>query len=221
MKFLEFKSLLSTLIAGNNAFRDDEALKTLIFNSIIEVAKKTDPLLLVTSDCLENRIIKKIDDGVYLKEPNKISSDESIVLIDDDLIPAVAHIVITYFSVGEKILRHKTLATTIIENYNWERFNSFGDEFDILNVALEAVDFHGYKKIYISKIKTINNTYRYVWDMDFVSKLDKFLINRDVSLSKSDFNNINLFISFAENIMTEKNEEYENINKFDNYLGSL
>lgn len=220
MKFQEFKKILNVLRAGDKQIpNDDEVLIFVTHNALIEVAQKTEPLVLVTLDN-ELKIIKVLEDGLYIKEPKEIVDDDSIIEIDDDLIKAVAHTVISSFSTNDNLLKHKTYVNKYINDYNWERFESFNDEKDLLSMSLRAIDFHGFKKIYISKIKGIDG-YFYSWDNTFILKLINFFANTKTALSKSDVINIDNFIAFADGTMTSEHEDYEIIQKFDEYLGSL
>lgn len=221
MKFQEFKKLLEVLKVGGKLPKDDDILTFVTHNALVEVAQKTEPLVLITID-KESKIIKVLEDGLYLKEPRKIIDDNSLIEIDDDLIRAVAHVVISNFSDNENLLRHKTHVSKYINDYNWARFESFNenDEKDLLSMSVRAVDFHGFKKIYISKYKTIQG-YFYNWDESFVAKLESFFMSSNTDMSKSDFNNIDNFIAFADGTMTSEHEDYEIIRKFDEYLGSL
>lgn len=220
MNFQEFKKILDVLRAGNNQIpKDNEVLIFITHNALIEVAQKTEPLVLMTID-KEQKIIKVLEDGLYLKEPRKIIDDNSLIEIDEDLIRAVAHVVISNFSNTDNLLKHKTHASKYINDYIWERFDSFNDDTNLLSESLRAIDFHGFKKIYISKVRGMNG-YFYSWDKSFITKLEGYFSNTKTDLSKSDINNLDNFISFADGIMTMQHEDYETIRKFDEYLGSL
>ncbi|WP_151946621.1 hypothetical protein [Aliarcobacter butzleri] len=220
MNFQEFKKILEILRAGNNQIpKDNETLIFITHNALIEVAQKTEPLVLVTID-KEQKIIKVLEDGLYLKEPRKIIDDNSLIEIDEDLIRAVAHVVISNFSNTDNLLKHKTQASKYINDYVWERFDSFNDDTNLLSEALRAIDFHGFKKIYISKVRGMNG-YFYSWDESFILKLESFFASKKIELSKSDINNLDNFVSYADEIMTVQHEDYETIRKFDEYLGSL
>ncbi|MBD3830649.1 MAG: hypothetical protein IE890_09190, partial [Arcobacter sp.] len=128
MNFQEFKKILDVLRAGNNQIpKDNEVLIFITHNALIEVAQKTEPLVLMTID-KEQKIIKVLEDGLYLKEPRKIIDDNSLIEIDEDLIRAVAHVVISNFSNTDNLLKHKTHASKYINDYIWERFDSFNDD---------------------------------------------------------------------------------------------
>lgn len=211
---------MDVLRAGNKQIpKDDESLILLIQDALIEVAQKTEPLVLITLDN-ELKIIKVLEDGLYLREPKQIIDDNSLIEIDTDLIKAVAHIVISSFSDNDNFVKHKTHANKYINDYNWARFESFNKENDLLAISRKAVDFHGFKKIYVSKYKTSKGT-SYDWDESFISKLESFFAGHRLNLSKSDINNIDNFILFADNIMTSQHEDYGIIDKFDKYLGEL
>jgi len=221
MNFKELKDLIKILGSGNKATpKSDTVLISLVHEALKEIAKKSNPLVLVTPLHQEIRVIKKIEDGLYLKEPQRVVDDESLIEIDDELLQAVAHSVISAYSSSDELLRHKTFVAKIINDYNWERYNSFSENVDLLSLSKEAIDFHGFKKIYIEKNRSLNG-YWFVWDIEFVKKLNKYLVKGLVKLSKSDVNNIELFASYADEKMTDEHEEYENIKEFDRYLGSL
>jgi|GEM_PF-5859790 len=221
MNFKEFKELIQILRSGNKAIpQSDSVLSSLVEEAIKDVAKKTNPLILVTSLHQEIKVIKNIEKDLYIKEPRKIIDDNSLIEIDDELLQAVAHTVISQFSTNDNLLKHKVFASKFINDYNWERFISFKDSCNLLEFSKKAIDFHGFKKIYIEKNRTLNG-YWYKWDFNFIIKLNRYLIKDLLHLSKSDINNINLFIHFADQKLTKEKEEYESIKEFDNYLGSL
>lgn len=221
MNYKEFKGLIDILRAGNKAVpQEDKVLIFMVQEAIKEVAKKTNPLVLVTPLHQDVNIIKKLEEGLYLREPKKIINDDSYIEIDDDLTQAVAHIVISQFSNSDNLLKHKKHASKFIMDYNWERLDSFGENPDLLSLSKQAVDFHGFKKFYIQKNKHING-YWFVWDMDFIKKLNSFLIQNQIEMSKSDTNNINLFISYADNNISIEHDDYEAIKELDKFLGEI
>lgn len=221
MNFGELKELIQILRAGDKVVpKSDFVLISLVQEAMKEVAKKTNPLVLVTPLHQEIKVIKNIEQGLYIKEPRKIVDDETLIEIDEELIQAVAHSVISSFVSSDNLLKHKTHVAKIINDYNWERYESFKDNPDLLSLSRKAIDFQGFKKIYFEKNKSLNG-YWYVWDYKFVFKFDRYLAKGLVKLSKSDVNNINLFIKYADNELTIEHEEYENIKEFDKYLGGI
>jgi hypothetical protein len=222
MTYAEFRDGLKSLMGGNKALPSIESLIPIVQQSLIEVARKTEPLLLITSN-KEEKILQVIDENLFVRQPKKILDENSIIEIDDTLIYAVMYLSATKFSIDSSVSRYRDEANKIISDYNWERFRSFenGSCNDLISLAIDAIDFHGYKKIYLERIKTTKG-YFYDWDASFIDKLDAYLGGTILkNLSKSDINNIDNFIAFADNTMTEEHEEYSTMLEFDKKLSTI
>lgn len=222
MTYAEFRDGLKSLMGGNKALPSIESLIPIVQQSLIEVARKTEPLLLITSN-KEEKILQVIDEKLFVRQPTKILDENSIIDIDDTLIYAVMYVCCSKFSIDSSITKYKYEANKIISDYNWERYYSFenGSCSDLISLAIDAIDFHGYKKIYLERIKTTAG-YFYDWDTSFIDKLDGYLGGTILkNLSKSDINNIDNFIAFADNTMTEEHEEYSTMLEFDKKLSTI
>ena len=222
MTYAEFREGLKSLMGGNKALPGVESLIPIVQQSLIEVARKTEPLLLITNN-KEEKILQVINERLFVKQPTKILNENSIIEIDDTLIYAVMYICGSKFSIDSSVTKYKYEANKIISDYNWERYYSFenGSCNDLISLAIDAIDFHGYKKIYLERIKT-SAGYFYDWDASFIDKLDAYLGGTILkNLSKSDINNIDNFIAFADNTMTDEHEEYLTIFKFDEELSTI
>jgi hypothetical protein len=220
MNYGDFRVNLKSLSADKNAL-SFEGLAPIVHHSLIQVALKTDPLVLITND-KEKKILQNLEDGLFVREPNLPVDESSIIDIDSTLIYAVLYITASKLAHNDNILKYKKEAELIINNYNWERYRVLNDgkEIDLLSISKKALDLHGYKKIYIEKVKTLNG-YFYEWDEAFIKNLDIYLVGAaNKNLSISDVDNMKLFIAYAENTMTSEHEEFLTITALDKHLGS-
>ncbi len=222
MNYSAFRDLLKGVMGGNKALLSIESLIPLVEQSLEEVARKTEPLLLITCN-KEEKILKIIGNNLFLKQPKKITDENSIIEIDDDLIYAVINLTASKFSIDTSIAKYKQESNKIMSDYNWNRFESFRDanNGDLISLANEAIEFHGYKKIYLQRVKS-KDGYFYDWDMSFINKLEMYLsgaILKDIS--KSDINNIDNFIAYADNNMTIEHEDYSTIKQLDKKLSTI
>lgn len=220
MTYGDFRTNLKSLSADKKALTLEE-LAPIVHHSLIQVASKTDPLVLITND-KEKKILQNLEDGLFVREPNIPTDETSIIDIDNTLIYAVLYITASKVSHNDNILKYKKEAELIINNYNWERHKVLNDgkDIDLLNISRKALDLHGYKKIYIERIKILNG-YFYEWDEAFIKNLDIYLTGTaNKNLSKSDVDNLKLFIAYAENTMTTEHEEFLTITALNKHLGS-
>lgn len=222
MNYLTFRDLLKGVMGGNKTLPSIEFLIPLVEQSLEEVARKTEPLLLITNN-KEEKILKIIGNNLFLKQPKKIIDEYSIIEIDNDLIYAVINLTASKFSTDTSVAKYRQESNKIMSDYNWNRFESFkdGKGEDLNSLAIKAIDFHGYKKIYLQKIKN-KDGYFYDWDISFINKLDMYLGGTILNnISKSDINNIDNFIAYADNNMTIEHEEYSTIRQLDKKLSTI
>lgn len=59
------------------------------------------------------------------------------------------------------------------------------------------------------------------FDSSYIVAFEKYISGEHSSMSKSHWNNINLFIDYANNKVAEDHPEYEALKAFDNYLGKV
>lgn len=222
MTYGDFRVNLKSLMGGDKSLLSVEALAPIVHHSLIQVAVKTDPLVLITND-IEQKVLQNLEDGLIVREPSLPIDESSILDIDSALIYAVLYITASKFSHNDNILKYKKEAELIINNYNWERHRVLENDenIDLLDLSKRALDLHGYKKIYLKKLKTLNG-YFYDWDEAFVKNLDIYLTGAvNKNLTKSDIENLKMFIDFAENIMTNEHNEYPTMTEVDKHLGSI
>ncbi len=90
-----------------------------------------------------------------------------------------------------------------------------------MNNIQRLKDLYGEEKSF-SKVAKTTHGREYEWDSDFIKTFNDFLKGEELyNKSKSDRNRIEKFIAFANNEMSEDDEDYEVMKKFNDYLGGL
>lgn len=221
MKYAEFKSYLKVIGTNKSSLPEDSVLKLLLSHALKEVAIDAEPLLLNTK-VKDEKIIKILEDGSYLSAPIVPSNDEDSIIIDEDLIYAVAYLVLSKYCNPELKKHYKDESDTIINNYRWNRYESVKNNVnDELTYTETAIDVMGEKTIYVSKVLTTKG-YFYIWDENFVSIVNDYLIGKALfNITKSDRNNLDRFISFADKTMNVDEKYYEDFLHFDKFLGEM
>ncbi|MCK5111067.1 MAG: hypothetical protein KAQ94_06055 [Arcobacteraceae bacterium] len=220
MKYEDFKKHLTVIVGGDRPLpKDNNDLKTIILQCLREVAAKCEPLSLMTRD-MENDILQSMEseDGLYIRVPKLSMENDDVMDMDETLVYAVSYLT------ASKLSKHKKDdneddAKAIMTDYNWKRYKDIeSGKLDLQkSVAENSLDIHGYKLIYIKKIKTLNG-YVYIWDDAFVTILNKYLAGETLAeLSKSDRNNIDEYLAYGDSGLKD-NEMYEALNK---YLATL
>lgn len=80
------------------------------------------------------------------------------------------------------------------------------------------------KKRGLKKISTVKHSAHgkhHEFDNEFIKALDKYLDGTPDLMTKSDWNNITLFIKYADGELDSSHREYERIVELDKYLATL
>lgn len=221
MKYADFKSYLKVIGTNKTVLPEDNVLKLLLSQALKEVAIDAEPLLLNTK-VKDKNIIKILEDGSYILAPVTPQSDDDLIIIDEELIYAVANTVLSKYCVPDLKKFYREEANSVINSYKWNRYRaieySLDDELTYTEIAIDVM---GEKTIYISKTKTTNG-YVYVWDDSFVSIVNDYLMGKSLTnISKSDRNNLDRLILFFNNEMNVDDKHYLDFVEFNKYLGGL
>lgn len=220
MKYGDFKKYLKMITPGGKVVPGDELLNPLVLQSLREVAFDAEPLLLNTK-VKDKDVIKILEDGSYILAPTVPSNDDEEIVMDKDLIYAVANIVASKYCSLEQRKLYKDEANSIINMYQWNRFRAI--EYGVVDNSTYtevAIDVMGEKTIYINKTKTTNG-YVYEWDDSFVLIVNDYLTGASLTgISKSDRNNLDRLILFFDNGMDVNDKYYDDFFEFNKYLGS-
>jgi len=224
MNYKTFKAQLSLVTKKDvKIVRDeeDEALKVLVKRAIEDVADWTLPLTLVSSN-ISDEIHIHIGNGLLIRKPKKITDDDSLIDIDEDLVLAVIYNVAKILGSRDYKKDYISEESKIITSYNTKRHELLeSGEIDLSRTALEnALNLMGSKKIYTAARVTLTGVV-FDWDLNFIDITNNYLSGKREELSKSDRNNLDLFISFATGQMTTNDENYIVFEEFNKYLGSL
>lgn len=80
---------------------------------------------------------------------------------------------------------------------------------------------YGNAKIFVDINNTTTGT-SYLWDKEFIRRLDDYFKGLPVfEMSKSDRENINIYINYADEKLKNTDEKYVVFKEFDKFLGSL
>lgn len=224
MNYKTFKSQLSLRTRKDVKIvkeDEDDDLKVLVKSAIEDVAEWTFPLCLVSSN-LSDDLLVALDDGLLIRKPKDIEGDDSIIDIDEDLVLAVIYNVAKVLGSRDYKSEYKSEESRIITSYNTKRHKLLENgEVDFRRSALEnALNLMGHKKIY-TKARVLITGISFDWDLAFIQIVNDYLMGKEQELSKSDRNNLDLFISFATEDLSEEDENYFVFQKFNKYLGSL
>lgn len=221
MKYADFKLYLKVIGTNKSSLPEDNVLKLLLSQSLKEVAIDAEPLLLNTKVKDEN-IIKILEDGSYILAPVAPQSDDDLIIIDEELIYAVANTVLSKYCIPDLKKFYRDEANSVINSYKWNRYRAIEYSLDDKLTYTEiAIDVMGEKTIYISKTKTTNG-YVYVWDDSFVSIVNDYFTGESlINISKSDRNNLDRLILFFDNKMNIDDKYYFDFVEFNKYLGGL
>ena len=221
MKYGDFKKYLKMITPGGKVVPADEFLNPLVLQSLREVALDAEPLLLNTK-VKDKDVIKILEDGSYILAPTIPSNDDEEIVMDKDLIYAVANIVASKYCSLEQRKLYKDEANSIINMYQWNRFRAIEyGAIDNSTYTEVAIDVMGEKTIYISKTLTTRG-YVYEWDEVFVSIVNDYLLGKALTtISKSDRNNLDRLILFSNNNMSQEDKYYSDFVEFNKFLGSI
>lgn len=219
MKYRDFKQYLKIITQGGKVVPGDEFLNPLVLQSLREVALEAEPLLLNTK-VKDKDVIKILEDGSYILAPILPSNDEEEIVMDKDLIYAVANIVASKYCSLEQRKLYKDEANSIINMYQWNRYKAIEyGAIDNSTYTEVAIDVMGEKTIYINKTLTTRG-YVYEWDENFISIVNDYLLGMTLTnISKSDRNNLDRLILFSDNKMGEDDRFYSDFVEFNKFLG--
>ena len=218
MTYGGFKDLLKTIMPGDNFSQDTfDTFGSTVLICMREVAEKCNPLELVSNNpsC---EVLKTLEDGLFIRVPEEPKEDTDILDIDETLCVAVAYSVATILGSSHHFAKYIANLGKHSHNYIWNQYNDLQhNKYDLCEIAIRnSLNFKGFKKIYTHKHDTIKGNV-YIWDDDFINKLNEYLKDETIYLSRSDRKNIDEYIDYQIN-GNEDNEMYE---KLDEYLGEL
>ena len=213
MVYSDFKDLLLANLYGDKSkLPDDNVVQALILQALVEVANRCNPLSLRT-DVSDGVILKKIDKE-YIRMPNKPIDYMDRIDIDETLVYAVNSLVASKLCGDDKKAYHLRNGRRGIQDYLWAMYESSNSDKSVM-------DFYGYKGIYTSRFMTING-YVYDFDQEFIKNVNSYLMGETIeNISKSDRENLDRYIAYAEGEMSNTDELYSVFEEFDNYLGEL
>lgn len=122
MNFKDFKSLVDDESSGGYSYSSDDAFRLAVYEKLKTFAREIKPMMLLTTDVREE-YLTSYDDGFFIRVPNAIDDDNSLIDIDDSLCMALVYMVsLKYATDANKPLINQNLKE-IRNNYRWERFN--------------------------------------------------------------------------------------------------
>ena len=127
MNFEEFKNALSGVRLGDKGVPKDDILIPLINESLNQIAREVKPLGLVSSD-IRDELLVILNEKYFIRKPNQIVDDNSLLDIDEALLFAVVHhtasFVVHRDNKAEQIYRKDE----IVADYKWMRHESSCDD---------------------------------------------------------------------------------------------
>jgi hypothetical protein len=213
MKYSDFKIHLGEIMSGDKKVPENKKLKPIILQCLREVAIRCEPLCLL-SDNVENDILTVVEDELFIRVPHLSQKDSDKIDMDETLVYAVSYLVASKISKNATIVKYTKEADEIINDYQWNRYRDIqSGKLDLKKSMSEnSLNIHGYKNIYVSKIKTIKG-YVYVFDEKFIELLGLYLEGNALKLSRSYKDNIDKYLEYQYEDREEINEVYETLNK--------
>ena len=95
MTLKNFRVALLNKSLGRTVLPDDVALKERIFSGLKMIAKETIPLRLLVTGIENNSVIRRVDEELFIRFPEKPTDEELEVDIDEELIDALAFLVMS------------------------------------------------------------------------------------------------------------------------------
>ncbi len=127
MDFCGFKTLLESIMSGDNKIMDNKNLIPLVNEKLREMAIELVPSSLITADANEKFLVD-ITGEYFLRKPVVIINNVSLIDIDDELHLALAYNIASVIGnsrnkdIYESRYREKT------NNYRWERYRNIKDD---------------------------------------------------------------------------------------------
>lgn len=120
MNFEEFKIELEGAVFGDRAIPDDKLLIPMTNRAMKFIAKKVQPLHLISKDITEDLLMYMDNNEYFIRKPKQITDNTSIIDIDEDLeLAVVYHVAMTF---GAKKKLYKDLRTEQIHVYRTGRY---------------------------------------------------------------------------------------------------
>ena len=130
MTLNEFRTVLLTVSVGRTALPEDTILKERIFKGLKMIAKETIPLKLLLTNSTGAKIIRRLDDALFIRFPRRPIEEDLDLDIDEELVDALAYLVMAGLERAHKkqhmsdYLREKDMNNDrLIETYLSESTN--------------------------------------------------------------------------------------------------
>jgi len=124
MKLSEFKIAVEGATTGDKKLPNDDSLIPLVNEAMKMVARKTEPLTLITNDIREDILVHIDGKKYFIRKPNEIVDDESILDIDEELHFAVVYQTAMLFGHRDNKAYYKNLMDDVMTVYEWTRYNT-------------------------------------------------------------------------------------------------
>jgi len=120
MEYAEFKNMCEAITLGDKQVPEDNVFIAIINTAMIDIANKTAPFSLISKDVTDEPL-RYIDDIYFVKKPTKIVQNSDLIILDDDLIGALAHRCCESFVSKDMRNYHNQKMWEIINNFNWSK----------------------------------------------------------------------------------------------------
>ena len=124
MKFSEFKIAVEGATTGDKKLPEDDKLIPLVNEAMKMVARKSEPLTLITNDIRDDVLVHIDDENYFIRKPNLIEDDDSELDIDEELHFAVVYQTAMLFGHRDNKPYYKALMEDVTTDYEWTRYNT-------------------------------------------------------------------------------------------------
>ena len=223
MTFKDFKTILISEMTGDKSLKndgtDDHVILPVLNQALQYVGKEAQAAYLISNDIRES-LLDVLCGNYILRKPALVKDDDSILDIDPDLEMAVVFHVAYSFGYIDNKKYYASRCRTIINEYQWliyETVEGIEDECEQIQTIMEK---HGQKKI--STIYQTAQGEEHSFDDSFITAFDLYLggiVNKD--MTKSQYNNIILFIDYADGKIDSTHGDYAGLVELDKYLVTI
>lgn len=112
------QSILSRIVGATKIASDDVAVRTLLGDALKRIALSCVPLKLLTTDFINNDILRKVDESYYIMMPVVPENDTDEINIDSSLELAVIYLMCASLATNP-IQPFQQLAQEVIDNHRW------------------------------------------------------------------------------------------------------
>lgn len=221
--FKDFKQKLKIAMFGDKRVKgdgsDDDILLPIINQSIESVSKLSKPAYLISNN-IKDQVLDTLCCGYFIRRHKQIINDDSILDIDEELHEAVVYNAAFVIGSIDNKVYYQSVMDQCISDYLWmihETVKDIEGQEEKIKAILET---HGKKHIstvYQSVAGEIHD-----FDSDFIKTLDLYLLGvKNIAMTKSQYENINIFINYANESLESDDDKFEEFQELDKYLATI